>query len=142
VGLAEKKPGFEGSAARGVRSTKLRYSPIHQIVLVQLIATFIASASFLLSGWVAAYSALLGGMICVLPNAYLADRITRTKGLTREQKAGRWMRGETGKIMQSGVMFALVFIWIKPLDPVLLFLTFIGIQLLHWLVPAITRNAK
>ncbi len=52
------------------------------------------------------------------------------------------MRGETGKIMQSGVMFALVFIWIKPLDPVLLFLTFIGIQLLHWLVPAITRNAK
>jgi|TARA_B100001964_G_C14244284_1_gene606591 ATP synthase protein I len=142
VGIAKKKVGSEGSSAEGVRSTKLRYSPIRQIILVQLIATFFASASLLLFGWVAAYSALLGGLICVLPNAFLAHRVTRTKGLTREQKIGRWMQGETGKIIQSGIMFALVFIWIEPLNALLLFATFIGIQLLHYLVPAVTRYTK
>lgn len=110
--------------------------------MVQLIATFIASASFLLLSWVAAYSALLGGLICVLPNAYLAERLTRTDGLTREQKIGRWMQGETGKIIQSGILFALVFAWVKPLDPPSLFLAFIGIQLLHVLVPILARTTK
>lgn len=142
AGFANKKCGFEGSSAKGVRSTRLGYSPIHQIIMVQLIATFIASASFLLLSWVAAYSALLGGLICVVPNAYLAERLTRTDGLTREQEIARWMQGETGKIVQSGVLFALVFGWIKPLDPLLLFLTFIGIQLLHLLVPIVARTKK
>lgn len=110
--------------------------------MVQLIATFIASASFLLLSWVAAYSALLGGLICVVPNAYLAERLTRTDGLTREQKIGRWMQGETGKIIQSGILFALVFAWVKPLDPPLLFLTFVGIQLLHLLVPVLVNTTR
>lgn len=110
--------------------------------MVQLIATFIASASFLLLSWVAAYSALLGGLICVVPNAYLAERLTRTDGLTREQKIGRWMQGETGKIIQSAILFALVFAWVKPLDPPLLFLTFVGIQLLHLLVPVLVNTTR
>jgi len=142
VGFANKKYGLEENSANGVQGTKQSYSPIHQIILVQLIATFIVSASSLLLGWVAAYSALLGGLICVLPNAYLAFRFTRTAGLSRQQKIGRWIQGETGKIVQSGIMFALVFIWIKPLNPLLLFLTFIGVQLMHWLVPVITRQTK
>ena len=142
VGFADKKFGFKGSSGKGVFRTTLRDSPINQIVLVQLIATFAASASFLVLGSVAAYSALLGGLICVLPNTYLAYRLTHTDGLTREQKIGRWIQGETGKIVQSGIMFALVFMWIKPIDPMLLFLTFIGVQLLHWLVPILSRQTK
>ena len=91
MGFADKKFGFKGSSGKGVFRTTLRDSPINQIVLVQLIATFAASASFLVLGSVAAYSALLGGLICVLPNTYLAYRFTHTDGLTREQKIGRWI---------------------------------------------------
>ncbi len=82
------------------------------------------------NGHVAGYSALAGGLICVLPNAFLALRLTvprsdpDPKGLVRAAYVG-----ELGKLALTVIMFIVVFTLVRPLSAGALFAGFIVGQL-------------
>ena len=115
----------EKSSERLGYFTKL---PMLRVVTAQVFATFLASASWLIFGRVAAISALMAGITCVLPGCYtlvvsLRPVIKGDPGLRQA------LRGELGKFALTVSLFALVFVFVKPLDVLVFFSTFIGLQL-------------
>jgi ATP synthase protein I len=83
-----------------------------------------------IGGRVAAWSALLGGMTCVIPNSFLALRLVVPR---RDPGAAGLVRaayiGELGKLALTVLMFSLVFTLVRPLAAGPLFTGFIGAQL-------------
>ena len=81
-------------------------------------------------GVVAGYSALLGSLACVIPNAFLGLRLMVTQ---REQGAKALLRaawiGEIGKLALTVLLFSLVFVLVRPLSAAALFAGFIASQL-------------
>lgn len=77
-------------------------------------------------GHVHGYSALLGGLIATIPNAFLALRLSvarRDAGAKALVKAA-WI-GELGKLALTVLLFSIVFVTVRPLAAVPLFATFI-----------------
>jgi len=110
------------------RLGNLTKSPIFRIVAAQIIATFLASALFLVFDRVAAISALMAGLSCVVPGCYtlvvsLRPVIKGDPGLSQA------LRGEVGKFAITVSLFALVFVFVKPLNIMVFFSTFVGLQL-------------
>jgi ATP synthase protein I len=81
-------------------------------------------------GQVAAVSALLGGAIAVVPNAFLAARLLapRAGASARALLRAAWL-GEIGKLLLTAVLFGAVFALIRPLSAGAVFGGFIAAQL-------------
>ena len=81
-------------------------------------------------GSVAGYSALLGSLACVIPNAFLATRLSVVR---RDPGARALIRaayaGELGKLALTVLIFSVVFIVVRPLAAAPLFAGFIAAQL-------------
>ena len=78
---------------------------------------------------VAAYSAMLGSLICLIPNAFLALRLWaphRNPGAAALMNAA-WI-GELGKLALTVLFFSLVFTLVRPLSAAALFAGFIATQ--------------
>lgn len=109
-------------------------SSAHPIVRVLMLQLCLGSATAVIfwgtGGYVSGYSALLGGLTCVLPNAFLALRLVVSR---RDPGAGSLVRaayiGELGKLALTVLMFVAVFTLVKPLAPLALFVGFIAAQL-------------
>ncbi|MEL7184826.1 MAG: ATP synthase subunit I [Pseudomonadota bacterium] len=82
-------------------------------------------------GVVAGYSALLGSLTCVIPNASLGLRliVTRTEEGANAMLRAAWI-GELGKLALTVLLFSLVFALVRPLNAAALFAGFIATQLL------------
>jgi len=81
-------------------------------------------------GRVVGYSALLGSLICVIPNGFLALRLMvprRDHGAPALIQAA-WI-GEIGKLALTVLFFTLVFTLVRPLSAAALFAGFIASQL-------------
>jgi ATP synthase protein I len=100
----------------------------------------VAAALSLLLGLVSAYSALLGGLVCVVPNAFLAARFIGALKIERSRVFKRLIVSEVLKLVITGVFFALVFIYVDPLNTLIFFASFIGVQAIHWLSPLILKT--
>jgi ATP synthase protein I len=101
---------------------------IRNILLAQLAAGLVLAAIvwiWLGSEW--AVPTLIGGLIGVVPNAFLAARLMspRAAGSAKSLLRAGWI-GEAGKIAIAAVMFAVVFATLKPLHPEFLFAGFIA----------------
>ena len=81
-------------------------------------------------GNVAGYSALLGSLVCVIPNAFLALRLIAPRRDPGAQALIRaaWI-GEIGKLALTVLFFTLVFTLVRPLSAAALFAGFIVTQL-------------
>jgi len=106
-------------------------SLISRILLAQLgLGVVLAMLFWGVSGRVAGYSALLGGLTCVIPNAFLALRLVVPR---REPGAGALVKaayiGELGKLALTVIMFSVIFTLVQPLAALPLFAGFIGAQL-------------
>jgi ATP synthase protein I len=81
-------------------------------------------------GTIAGYSALLGSLIVVLPNAFLALRLAVPR---RDPGAHALVRaayiGEIGKLALTVLLFSLVFTLVRPLSAAALFAAFVATQL-------------
>ena len=102
-----------------------------RVLLAQLgLGMVIAMLFWGMSGHVSGYSALLGSLICVIPNAFLALRLTAPR---RDPGAGALIRaayiGELGKLALTVIMFVMVFSLVRPLAAGALFAGFIAGQL-------------
>ena len=104
---------------------------VAKVLLAQLGLTLVLGMLFWgTDGRVSGYSALLGGLICVIPNAFLALRLAAS---TRDPGARALMRaayiGEIGKLALTVLFFSMVFTLVKPLAAGPLFVGFIAAQL-------------
>jgi len=108
-----------------------RFSVISKVLLAQLgLSVVLAMLFWGVGGLVPAYSALLGGLTCVVPNAFLALRLVVSR---RDSGPGALLRaayiGELGKLALTVLMFGIVFTLVRPLAAWPLFAGFIGAQL-------------
>ena len=115
---------------------KLIQSPFFRIVIAQFIATILASASCLVLGKVAVYSALLGGLVCVAPGLTVLAMSIRPAA-SGSSGIGNVLRGEAGKFALSIMLFALIFTFVQPINVLVFFGTFVGLQLLYAIVPLV-----
>jgi ATP synthase protein I len=123
------KRGMVGKAKE--QSAALPMNPLLVILTAQLALSLALAAAFWgVSGGVAGYSALLGGLTCVIPNAFLALRLAVPR---RDPGASALVRaayiGEMGKLALTALMFGVIFVLVKPLSAGPLFAGFIGAQL-------------
>lgn len=82
------------------------------------------------NGYISGYSAMLGALTCVVPNAFLALRLA----VPRDDSGSRpLMRaaflGELGKLALTVIMFTVVFTLVRPLAAGPMFAGFIAAQL-------------
>jgi len=104
---------------------------VAKVLLAQLGLTVALALIFWgTDGRVSGYSALLGGLTCVIPNAFLALRLVAPR---RDPGAGALVRaayiGELGKLALTVLMFSMVFTLVRPLAAGPLFVGFIAAQL-------------
>ena len=104
---------------------------VGKVLLAQLGLSVVLAALFWgMKGTVAGYSAMLGGLTCVIPNAFLALRLVVPR---RDPGPGALVRaayiGELGKIALTVLMFSIVFTLVRPLAAGALFAGFIAAQL-------------
>jgi ATP synthase protein I len=95
-----------------------------------LVGVALAAVLWGVFGKVVGYSAALGSLICVIPNAFLALRLVvprRDPGAQALINAA-WI-GEIGKLALTVLFFSLVFTLVKPLSAAALFAGFITTQL-------------
>jgi len=107
--------------------------PLLKIFLGQCSVLAVLTAGLLFVDVTTAYSVLLGGIVCILPNTYFGAMAFRHSGARSAQKVTTSLyRGEVGKFLLTAVFFACIFVFIKPLSVGALFTTFIATMLLNW----------
>ena len=104
---------------------------VGKVLLAQLGLTVVLAVLFWgFEGSVSGYSAMLGGLTCVIPNAFLALRLVVPRG---DPGAGALVRaayvGELGKLALTVLMFTTVFTLVRPFAAMPLFVGFIAAQL-------------
>jgi len=102
-----------------------------KVLAVQIgVGAVLAAVFWALQGHVAGYSALLGSLTCVIPNAFLALRLVVPR---RDPGARALIQaayiGELGKLAITVLMFSIVFVLVRPLAAAPLFTGFITTQL-------------
>jgi ATP synthase protein I len=97
----------------------LRWQCIELAALV-LIAALIAVKDFELARAIAS-----GGLIALIPQMYFAFHAFRFRGArAMRQVTHSFYRGEAGKFLLTCVLFATVFVAIKPREPIAVLLSF------------------
>lgn len=99
----------------------------------QLMMTLLMALIWLvLHSAVAAYSALIGGLTNVIPNAFFVKFAFSGSGsVTPPNMLIRFYIGEAGKLVLTGILFGLCFFIIKPLHVGALFTSFIVVILIN-----------
>jgi ATP synthase protein I len=111
----------------------IKRPPIFKIFCTQLVITLLISAIYyLLNGRVAAYSALFGGLIFVIPQIYFGIKAFMFSGARAIDKiVVNFYKGESSKIIIIVIGFALVFSFIQPIDYFALYSSFITILIVN-----------
>ncbi len=103
---------------------------IKVLVWQLLVGAGLAAVLWGMYGTVVGYSALLGNLTAVVPNAFLALRLLVPR---RDPGAKALVRaayiGEIGKLALTVLFFSLVFVLVRPLSAAALFAGFIVTQL-------------
>lgn len=109
---------------------------IKRLLMVQIGSTLIVALLCLLAyGLNAGESALLGGMVCIIPNAYFVSRLFKYQGArAAKQIVNSFYKGEALKIILSMTLFTLVFISCR-ITPLAFFGAYIAILMTHWFAP-------
>ena len=113
---------------------------IGRILLAQLcVGGLVAGPLWLWRGDAVALSWLLGSVICVVPNAFLATlMLVRRTDARAALRAAYW--GEAGKLVLTVALFAMVFKHVRPLHAGLLFGGLIATQAVSWFALIWTRE--
>jgi ATP synthase protein I len=101
--------------------------PIHRITLVQL-ALLVPLSLFLLAvDKVVAYSVFSGGLVAIVPQAYLAVRAFRWRSVRSAKAIARSsFAAVLGKFLLSVIGFALVFAVLRPINGLAVFVGYLA----------------
>lgn len=110
------------------------------LLLYQLgVSVLIALIALAIKGTTASFSALLGGLVCILPNLYFVRLLFRYKGArAAKQIVNSFYKGEALKLVFTIALFVLVFKWFK-ISPLMFFAAFIAAQMVFWFIPLISN---
>jgi len=117
----------------------LDWRRLKQLLVIQSGLVFLATVAGMAFGKVAALSAFLGGGIALGASALFAFLVFAPY---RAQQPGvlvtRFYIAEVGKLLLVACAFAVLFIWLRPLNAAALFVSFFLVQvvsplLAHWL---------
>ena len=114
---------------------------IGRLLVWQFSITFLISVvGAIIWGSQVGISALLGGLINLLPNACFASIVFRYQGAKDAKKiVNSLYKGEAIKIVLTLLLFAAVFSTVV-VNPLVLFLTFIVSQMVVWFAPLILNH--
>ncbi len=126
-------------------SRAITYVPLGKWLIIEMAVLLILSLLWLLESRLAGYSALVGGLIFVIPNAYFAHRAYRYQGARQMHLAvSNIFRAESIKLALTAVFFAAVFTLMEPVHvPALLFTFAVMVVLgtaLRWLIRPRTQR--
>ena len=97
--------------------------------MIQLLLALLITAGVFAFKPAAALSALLGGATVVVANAFFAFWIFgRYRAQDPSRLVMRFYGGELLKLVLIALMFGAAFLWVKPLNPVALFVAFFVVQ--------------
>ena len=110
--------------------SNLKPPPVYKIILVQLVATLLFAATFLMfSDTGIAVSILLGGLVSAVPNSYFVGQAVRYSGASNARNIVKsFMKGEMGKMSLTVVLFAAIFSFVEGINPAALVTGFIAVQ--------------
>ena len=118
------------------RMSKFDRSPIYRIVVAQVFVALFASVLCLLISGSAAISALMAGVVCIIPGLYVLLQSVRpvAVGATGMSYV---LKGEIGKFILAACLFAGVFVFYKQLNVMAFFGMFVVLQLVYAVLPVI-----
>ena len=109
---------------------------MNRILAAQWVVTLCVAAFLFVLQRELALSALLGGLICVLPNLYFARQLfLRKRGLQIRGLVWSAFGAEFVKIMLAVLLFAVVFIHYEGVHPLVLLATYFVAHSCNWAVP-------
>jgi len=116
---------------------------IYKLLIAQaLLVLIIAGIAIVTLSKSAALSAILGGIVAIVPSLLFALKLFRHSGAraAREIVRGFYI-GEALKIASSIALFTIVFIYYK-VEPLIFFVTYIAVVMTHWFSPLIIDNQR
>jgi ATP synthase protein I len=115
-----------------MRGAEIARPPVHRITLAQLALLLALCLCLLAFDTVAAYSALGGGLVAIVSQAYFAVLAFRWRGARSARAIARSSySGELGKFALSAAGFALVFAVIRPINGPAVFVGYLAMLLVH-----------
>ena len=99
---------------------------------IQSLAVVLLTLALLLVSPQAAYSSLFGGLAVYLPGLVFTLLVVRKIGEDSAAFLGTAALAEFGKLVLTGLLCAVVFIWIKPLAAGYFFLGMISALIASW----------
>lgn len=112
----------------------IKKSAIFRILAAQFITTLIVAFLALVIGPVATKSALLAGVICILPGLFSLAMSQRSPA-HGESGLGLVLKGEIGRLLLASVLFVVVFTQTGELHVLVLFGTVVVLQAAYAVVP-------
>ena len=116
-------PDYAESTVRALRAG-LRLQSISALLLAGLL---------LLKSPVASYSSLFGSLAAYLPGALFVLLVARKLGGNTSAFLSTAALGEFGKLFLTGLLCALVFIWVKPLAAGWFFTGMLTVLVMGWI---------
>lgn len=116
---------------------------VAKVLIMQLLLSLLcALVAWILFGTVAGYSAVLGGLVCVIPNMFLGLRMMAVREASDpRQLLNAAYIGEAGKFVLSVVLFVLAYKFVPALNPAALLSGFIVAQGGVWAAILADKNA-
>jgi ATP synthase protein I len=113
-----------------------------RLFLAQGLATLVvALLAGLRHGHEGVLSALLGGLVSVVPTLYFVWRGLRTRDGRRPRvSVMNLYQAAMGKFGLTVALFVLVFVAVPPSNPAFFFVAYVAAQLMHWLTPWLARE--
>ena len=105
------------------RQSRITRVPLARWLAIEFTGLTVISLLWSLHSVLAGYSAFIGGLIFVVPNAWFVHQVYRYQGARHARLVvGNLFRAESTKIALTAVFFAAVFILMEPVYvPALLF---------------------
>ena len=109
-----------------------KLSVVNKILAGQvLIVVFVTLGFFLLGNSISAKSALYGGLVALIPNWYFARKINKHKGEDARKVVRSFYAGESGKLIITAAIFALIF-QDPEIDIIAILTTYIAALTVFW----------
>jgi len=112
----------------------IKRPPMYRIPLSQLVVLALICAAALFVDLPLAYSLALGGLIHILPNLYFVVHVRFQGARQMPQSLRALKKGEIGKLLLSMAGFAVVFVMVKPLNVLAMFIAYAVMVLVQFVV--------
>ncbi len=109
---------------------------------IQSLVMVLLAFALLLVSPVAAYSSLFGGLAVYVPGLIFSVLVVRKIGGDSAAFLGTAALAEFGKLALTGLLCAVVFIWVKPLAGAYFFLGMISVLIAAWVGLALAFQGR